>query len=586
MCTLPLLACERYYMVCKPMAGFRMTVRLSCQGLLGVWLFGLFWAVPPLLGWSSYGPEGVQTSCSLGWEERWNNRPELQYLSCEMRDVVPVEQRYGNRTVREEYIGLAFTVTNCVVLLFTAIVGIAANAFVMWAVYHQKSLRTWNNALLVNLAVVDVLRCCVDCPVLLKIVLKEAVGGRVGELVCDAQVASFSMSCCLQLLTLACIGAERHEAIAHPFKFVQRKTRILIWIPSTWIVGFTVSIFCFIFVKDSPVYVRCRGLRADELLSYDTFGVYILIPLWSLCFLAITVFYTHIFFIVRGHSRKVFDASQELHTGNKTTGTAQPVDGKDGKTKHNDSPKKEISKKVDADQRVNTQGEPVERAAFKQDETEQLGTDGGARPTCLTNQEHGARGRSPENTPEIKTQEFSTVVPVERSRNYTEGESMSPTHNLDEARRDFSDNPSESTYLTGKTMTEPVYNTAEKPLNNVEQPGDHLTPQVNIPKLEHLERDKDSLPPVSDGDCDVKAEDIGPSPNTSVESGAVILIPGADDFSADQSIKTGRVQDLTILSVSVAGLTSVTNPITYAAVNPQFRTQFYYLRRKCKSLWT
>ncbi|CAB1322673.1 unnamed protein product [Coregonus sp. 'balchen'] len=50
--------------------GFKMNVRRSFQGLLGVWLFCLFWAVPPLLGWSSYGPEGIQTSCSLGWEER------------------------------------------------------------------------------------------------------------------------------------------------------------------------------------------------------------------------------------------------------------------------------------------------------------------------------------------------------------------------------------------------------------------------------------------------------------------------------------------------------------------------------------
>lgn len=70
MCTLTLLAYERYIVVCKPMAGFKMNVRRSFQGLLGVWLFCLFWAVPPLLGWSSYGPEGVQTSCSLGWEER------------------------------------------------------------------------------------------------------------------------------------------------------------------------------------------------------------------------------------------------------------------------------------------------------------------------------------------------------------------------------------------------------------------------------------------------------------------------------------------------------------------------------------
>ncbi|XP_029698234.1 parietopsin isoform X2 [Takifugu rubripes] len=74
LCTLTLLAYERYNVVCKPRAGLKLTMRRSIIGLLFVWTFCLFWAVTPLLGWSSYGPEGVQTSCSLAWEERsWNN---------------------------------------------------------------------------------------------------------------------------------------------------------------------------------------------------------------------------------------------------------------------------------------------------------------------------------------------------------------------------------------------------------------------------------------------------------------------------------------------------------------------------------
>ncbi|XP_036375627.1 parietopsin [Megalops cyprinoides] len=74
LCTLTLLAYERYNVVCKPRAAFKMDMKRSYKGLLFVWLFCLFWAVTPLLGWSSYGPEGVQTSCSLSWEERsWSN---------------------------------------------------------------------------------------------------------------------------------------------------------------------------------------------------------------------------------------------------------------------------------------------------------------------------------------------------------------------------------------------------------------------------------------------------------------------------------------------------------------------------------
>ncbi|XP_033823428.1 parietopsin [Periophthalmus magnuspinnatus] len=74
LCTLTLLAYERYHVVCKPRAGLKMSMKRSMMGLLFVWVFCLFWAITPLFGWSGYGPEGVQTSCSLSWEERsWSN---------------------------------------------------------------------------------------------------------------------------------------------------------------------------------------------------------------------------------------------------------------------------------------------------------------------------------------------------------------------------------------------------------------------------------------------------------------------------------------------------------------------------------
>ncbi|XP_060931816.1 parietopsin [Limanda limanda] len=74
LCTLTLLAYERYIVVCKPRAGFKLSMQRSVNGLVCVWVYCLFWAVAPLFGWSSYGPEGVQTSCSLAWEERsWSN---------------------------------------------------------------------------------------------------------------------------------------------------------------------------------------------------------------------------------------------------------------------------------------------------------------------------------------------------------------------------------------------------------------------------------------------------------------------------------------------------------------------------------
>lgn len=212
----------------------------------------------------------------------------------------------GNHTVWEEYADFAFVVANSLILLVTSAVGIAANIFVILAVYHQKSLQTCNNALVVNLAVIDILRCVIDCPILLTIVIAVHQRGHVNKLICDTQVASFSFSCCIQLLTLACISAERYQAIAQPFKTVQRRRRITVLIPVTWTLAILVAVSCLIFVKDSPVHVRCSGLHG-EVSSYDTFGLYMLLPLWAACFGVIIGFYTRIFTLVKTHNRKIFD---------------------------------------------------------------------------------------------------------------------------------------------------------------------------------------------------------------------------------------------------------------------------------------
>ncbi|XP_056454696.1 uncharacterized protein LOC130389055 [Gadus chalcogrammus] len=212
----------------------------------------------------------------------------------------------SSSSVWQRYVDITFLVANCVILLGTSMVGIGANVFVTWAVYHQKSLRTWNNALLVNLAVIDFLRCAVDCPVILVIVLTVHLRGQADAVICDLQMASFSFSCCIQLVTLACISAERYQAIAHPFKITERKRRILFFIPLTWTFAIVVAAVCVTFVRDSPVYVKCHGSRLKSVYK-DTFGLYILIPLWTACFALIIGFYSSIFAIVTAHSRKIYD---------------------------------------------------------------------------------------------------------------------------------------------------------------------------------------------------------------------------------------------------------------------------------------
>lgn len=212
-----------------------------------------------------------------------------------------------NENTWHKNVHVAILVTNCTALLVTFFVGIAANLFVTYAVYHQKSLQTSTNALLVNLAVIDLLRCATDCPLLLVVVLNENNTRDLGDLLCDGQVMSFSFSCCVQLFTLASISAERHQAIANPFKTAERRKRVKVWIPLTWAVAIVLSALCVMFTKDSSIYVRCRALHWNVLKTYGSFGQYILLPVWSVCLALIVGFYSHIFILVKAHNRKIFD---------------------------------------------------------------------------------------------------------------------------------------------------------------------------------------------------------------------------------------------------------------------------------------
>uniref|UniRef100_H3DFD6 Teleost multiple tissue opsin 3b n=1 Tax=Tetraodon nigroviridis TaxID=99883 RepID=H3DFD6_TETNG len=44
------------------------------------WFYSLFWTLPPLFGWSSYGPEGLGTTCSVQWHQR--TASSRSYIIC------------------------------------------------------------------------------------------------------------------------------------------------------------------------------------------------------------------------------------------------------------------------------------------------------------------------------------------------------------------------------------------------------------------------------------------------------------------------------------------------------------------------
>ncbi|KAF7660630.1 hypothetical protein LDENG_00278610 [Lucifuga dentata] len=402
----------------------------------------------------------------------------------------------GNTTAWEKYIDLAFLVANSLILLITSFVGTAANIFVAFAVYHQKSLQTCNNALLVNLAVIDVLRCAVDCPILLTIIISLYQRGHVDELICSTQVVSFSFSCCIQLLTLACISAERYQAIAQPFKNNQRKRRLIALIPLTWTLAIIVAVFCLTYFKNSPVYVRCKGAQWEKISSYDTFGLYILIPLWAACFGVITGFYARIFTLVRAHNRKIFDKGIFAHS-------------KEGKLKGGDE--------------------------TKEDDITVVKT----------------RHRKPEET--------GAHNDLNQVKNNSGGETLAV------ATEDQVSLPHQVSSNTTKTEPEKA---------NLELAG-AVCMMPSLANKERVTKKKES--------------------KMAKRSGYIILtfllfwLPLITTILVNFLVYQNRISedlvivDVEILSVCIACMTSLSDPIIYAAVNPQFRTEFYRLRNRLKS---
>nr|XP_057943056.1 pinopsin-like [Doryrhamphus excisus] len=68
--SLSLLSLERYWVArCSTRPG-SSPYRRARLAVAASWFYSLVWTVPPLLGWSSYGPEGAGTTCSVQWGER------------------------------------------------------------------------------------------------------------------------------------------------------------------------------------------------------------------------------------------------------------------------------------------------------------------------------------------------------------------------------------------------------------------------------------------------------------------------------------------------------------------------------------
>ncbi|XP_022049608.2 teleost multiple tissue opsin b [Acanthochromis polyacanthus] len=78
--SLAVLSYERYSTMMTPTVANGGDYGSALGGICFSWLYSVAWTVPPLLGWSRYGPEGPGTTCSVDWKTQTANN--VSYIVC------------------------------------------------------------------------------------------------------------------------------------------------------------------------------------------------------------------------------------------------------------------------------------------------------------------------------------------------------------------------------------------------------------------------------------------------------------------------------------------------------------------------
>ncbi|CAL8280918.1 unnamed protein product [Lota lota] len=78
--SLAVLSYERYRTMMGPTEADASNYRKVSLGISLSWAYSLLWTLPPLFGWSRYGPEGPGTTCSVDWTAKTTNN--ISYIMC------------------------------------------------------------------------------------------------------------------------------------------------------------------------------------------------------------------------------------------------------------------------------------------------------------------------------------------------------------------------------------------------------------------------------------------------------------------------------------------------------------------------
>ncbi|KAM8953191.1 vertebrate ancient opsin-like [Pelodytes ibericus] len=78
--SLAVLSYERYCTMLRSTEADVTNYRKAWLGILVSWVYSLCWTLPPLFGWSSYGPEGTGITCSVNWHSK--DAINTSYIVC------------------------------------------------------------------------------------------------------------------------------------------------------------------------------------------------------------------------------------------------------------------------------------------------------------------------------------------------------------------------------------------------------------------------------------------------------------------------------------------------------------------------
>ncbi|CAB1336047.1 unnamed protein product [Coregonus sp. 'balchen'] len=81
LCSVAVIAVDRYVVVCRPMGAVMFQTRHAVGGVVLSWVWSFVWNTPPLFGWGSFELEGVRTSCAPNWYSREPGNIWLPYAA-------------------------------------------------------------------------------------------------------------------------------------------------------------------------------------------------------------------------------------------------------------------------------------------------------------------------------------------------------------------------------------------------------------------------------------------------------------------------------------------------------------------------